>query len=145
MDNLSKEGGGKMRRLLSAAMAVILAVTLAIPQGLALAETVPVSEYPNQAIDGENILPPTTETDAGSIPTEVESSADQGAQPTSRRWKKSPVRKIPPPILVPKRSKLVTMLASPSIRSPWQARRRLSWGRWRATSRPSRARRAWCA
>ena len=90
MDNLSKEGGGKMRRLLSAAMAVILAVTLAIPQGLALAETVPVSEYPNQAIDGENILPPTTETDAGSIPTEVESSADQGAQPDQSKVEEIP-------------------------------------------------------
>ena len=44
IDNLLKEGGGILRRLPSAAMAIMLAVTLAIPQGLALADPAPVSE-----------------------------------------------------------------------------------------------------
>ena len=49
IDNLLKEGGGILRRLPSAAMAIMLAVTLAIPQGLALAD--PCLLYTSDAAD----------------------------------------------------------------------------------------------
>ena len=51
IDNLLKEGGGILRRLPSAAMAIMLAVTLAIPQGLALADFVGQSGSTGHGVD----------------------------------------------------------------------------------------------
>lgn len=78
------EEGGTLRRLLSAAMAIMLAVTLAIPQGLAVATPAPVSEdvETSGVTNNEDMAQPVvSESNTNIEMIEKENESDQEKQP----------------------------------------------------------------
>ncbi|WP_343090232.1 prealbumin-like fold domain-containing protein, partial [Eggerthella lenta] len=86
------EEGGTLRRLLSAAMAIMLAVTLAIPQGLAVATPAPVSEdvETSGVTNNEDMAQPVvSESNTNIEMIEKENESDQEKQPEESKVENS--------------------------------------------------------